>query len=67
MSPRTSLVGAALVMMATMSLLEPIDESQDTGPGKASKGIVRDRLEVEPTEHTTPKRKSDSLKRLLRK
>ena len=55
----------ALEALAVLSCIGPGDGA--VGPGKRSKGIARGRIPFESNEYTTPKPKSASLKRLLRK
>jgi len=63
-----SAAAAALVMSQGVSMSDAgFGESDQIGPGKGSKGMVRGRVAVEPNEYTTPKTKSESLKRLLAK
>lgn len=66
-----SMIGSTIIAAALLAAGPLADagfgESNNTGPGKASKDIARGRVKLEPTEHTTTKPKSESLKRLLRK
>jgi hypothetical protein len=58
---------AVAAALSAISSASGFGESDHTGPGKSSKGIVRNRVPVEPNEYTTRKKQSASLKRLLRK
>lgn len=55
-------------MAAVVASMGPgIGGGHQTGPGERKSPARGKRLEVEPTPHTTRKRKSKSLERLLRK